>query len=692
MSRRQTSLGHTSQPPNKKSEQAGANRAVSLGKRGWLTGLFLALVVILVYWPVTRHDFVNYDDAEYVTENAQVQSGLTPASLQWALGHTVSGNWHPVTMLSHMLDCQLFGLQAGGHHLTSLMLHALNTVLVFLLLHRLTGALWRSALVAALFGLHPLHVESVAWVAERKDVLSACFGWLALLAYARYAQESQTGGPKPKIFYGLSLLALALGLLSKPMLVTWPFVLLLLDYWPLGRFKTQRAWPLVREKIPFMVLALAVCVLTFEVQKQDGAMEAADGLPFGARCGNALIAYCRYLGKAFWPTRLAVFYPHPGYWPPGLVLLAALLLAGLSALFWRLRHRQPFLLMGWLWFAGTLVPVIGLVQVGGQAMADRYTYIPLAGVLILTVWGAHEFTRRWPHHQLVRAVAGAAGVLLCLGVTQQQLGCWQDSETLFRQAIAVTENNALAHGNLGMALDKKNRVEEAIREYREAIRLRPEDVKSRNNLGIDLVKNGELDEGIRQYQEAIRLKPDFADAHFDLAIAFRNQGQLDQAITQYQEVIRLKPEDAKAQNNLGNVLLSQGRTEEAVSRLQAAIRLKPDDAEPRDSLGVALLKLGRTDEAISQFQEAIRLNPDDAKAHNNLGNVLLNQGRTDAAVSQYQEAIRLKPDYARAHNNLGLALAKTGDKTGAISEFQEAIRFNPNYPEAQDNLDRELAK
>ena len=414
----------------------------------------------------------------------------------------VCWNWHPVTVLSHMLDCQMFGLNPWGHHLTNVLLHALNAGLVFVLLQSMTGARWRSLLVAALFAVHPLRVESVAWVSERKDVLSAFFGLLALIAYARYAQgrrqkaegrRQESSGIRARnthqvsrftphasrviavTFYLLSLFFFALGLMSKPMLVTLPFVLLLLDYWPLGRMQnaecgmqnaaaseTQHATrntphvsrtaflALLLEKLPFFALAALASVVTFVVQQRGGSVMAAENLPLGARVGNALISYGRYLGKLFWPTDLAVYYPHPGQWPLGKVLLAGGVILGLSGPVWVRRRRAPFLLVGWLWFVGMLVPVIGLVQTGGQAMADRHTYLPSLGVLILAIWGTYELTRRWRYQALALAAAGGAALVLCLALTRQQIGYWRDGETLFRHALEVTENNQVARNNLGL--------------------------------------------------------------------------------------------------------------------------------------------------------------------------------------------------------------------------------------------------
>jgi tetratricopeptide (TPR) repeat protein len=624
----------------------------------------LALATLALYWPVTHHDFINYDDPDYVAANVHVQNGLTLENFQWAF-HSVNSNWHPLTMLSHMLDCQLFGLQPWGHHLTSLLLHALNTALVFLLLRTLTGAVWRSLLVAALFGAHPLHVESVAWVAERKDVLSTFFGLLSLLFYARYAQAAEAGKRRAwanllSSNYWLALVFFALGLMSKAMLVTWPFVMLLLDYWPLQRFKVQgsgfRVQRLVMEKIPFFALAATVSLVTYAVQNQQGAVVPIEILPPGARVGNALVSYCRYLGKLFWPTDLAAYYPYPGYWPLAGVLLAGLFLCGISMLLFMKRRRHPYLLVGWLWFVGTLVPVIGLVQVGEQAMADRYTYIPSVGMFILTVWGVYELTRHWRHNATVLSLAAAAAMVLCIALTRQQLGYWQDSETLFRHALEVTQNNYIAHDSLGNAVLEKGQTEEAIRQFQEAILCKPDYAIAHNNLGKAFLNNGRTEEAVRQFQEAIQYKPDYAEAHNNLGAAFGEKGQIDEAIRQYQEAIRLNPNDADAFSNLGVALVRIGRTNEAITQYQEAIRLKPNDASAYINLGNVLDKKGQIDEAIRQYQEAIRLEPNNALTHNNLGNTFLNQGRTDEAISQFQEALRLKPDYATAQNNLAQAL------------------------------------
>jgi Flp pilus assembly protein TadD len=593
-------------------------------------------MTIAVYWPAIRGDFVNYDDPDYVTANPCVQNGLTLEDIKCAFLNPVASNWHPLTILSHMLDCQCFGMNPMGHHLTSLLLHACNAALGFVWLRLLTGATWRSLLVAALFAVHPLRVESVAWVSERKDVLSGCFGLLTLIFYTRYARMEEaiesrgasaqgipsTGTWSPTRDYMSALLFFGLGLMSKAMLVTWPFVMLLLDYWPMSRYRHGNAWQLVREKAPFFVLAAAGCLVTLAVQHHAGAVAAFHNLSPLARCENALVSYCRYLGKMIWPTNLAVFYPHPGNWPPKQVLVAGLLLAGISALLLVKRRKYPFLLMGWLWYVGTLIPVIGLVQVGDQSIADRYTYLPSLGLLIMVVWGLNELARQWRMPAIALSLAGAAAIFPCLLETRQQLGYWQDSKTLFQHALDVTANNHIAQNNMGAVLEAEGRIDEAITHYQEAIRLRPDDAPARYNLGNAFMKQGRLDEAIGQYQEAVSLDPANTDVLKNLGNAFYKSGRLDEAISQYQKGIRLNPDDATLHYNLGKVFEKQGQT----------------------------------DEAISQFREAVRLAPDYAEAHNNLGWSLQAKGLIVEAINQYEEAVRLKPDYELAQKNLESAL------------------------------------
>jgi tetratricopeptide (TPR) repeat protein len=660
-----------------------------------LMAVLLALVTIALYWPATGHDFVNFDDSLYVYQNVHVQSGLNWQSIRWAFTNLEVGFWHPLTWLSILADGQFYGLQAWGHHLTSVLLHAASTGMLFLALQRMTGATWRSAFVAGLFGWHPLHVESVAWASERKDVLSGFFWMLTLLLYVRYAEDRRrktedgrqkavvrppsavlstlrsatedglrrTGGPW-SIFYLLCLLFFALGLMSKPMVVTLPLVLLLLDWWPLQRLPCETLSPklkpmlsLIWEKVPFLAAALVFGVATIYAERGIGALGPATNYPLAGRLQNALLSYLGYLKQTLWPTDLAVFYPYPETFPAWRTAGAGLVGLLLSALLLWAPRQRPYLAVGWIWYVVTLLPMIGLIQVGDFSRADRFTYVPLIGVFLALSWGAYELTRRWRYQALALSVGGGAVLLLCLGLTRQQLGYWNDSETLFRHELEVTENNDLAHNNLGAALLGKGQIDEAIRQYQEAIRLNPGYAEAHNNLGAALLGKGQTDEAIRQYQEALRLKPDYANAHSNLGIALARKGQIDEAIRQYQEAIRLKPDHVDAHNGLGVALDKKGQTDEAIRQLQEAIRLKPDHADAHYNLGVACYQQGRADEAIRQFQKALRLKPDHAQAHNNLGVALGLKGQTDEAIRQFQEALRLQPDYADARKNLDAVLA-----------------------------------
>jgi tetratricopeptide (TPR) repeat protein len=495
-----------------------------------------------------------------------------------------------------MLDCEFFGLNAGGHHLSSVTLHLAGTLLLFLVLQRMTGVRWRSACVAGLFAWHPLQVEPVAWAADRGDVLGGCFWMLTLWAYVRYAQSQKGRSPQASALnYLLALAFFACGLMSKPTLITLPFVLLLLDYWPLHRFELAALHlqlailrRLVLEKLPFVALSGVSGFITFLGEKSSGSIALNEKLALSQRLGNALVSYVRYLGKTLWPARLTIYYPYSGTWPRGLVIGAGILLMAISLVAIRWGRQRPYLLVGWLWFLGTLVPVIGLIQVGGFAMADRYSYLPLIGVLVLAIWGACELTRRWRCHVIALSAAGGAVIVLCLTLTHQQLGDWKNSEALFRHALAVTENNSLAH----------------------------------NNLAYALLGKGQTDAAIGQCQEALRLNPDYAEAHNNLGNALGMKGQTDAAINQYQQALRLKPDYADAHHNLGNALGMKGQTDAAIGHYQQALRLKPDIAEAHNNLGTALAKKGQIDAAISQCQEALKLNPSLAEAHNNLAYLL----------------------------------------------------------------------
>ena len=576
--------------PSEPSENTGSNGAIA--------GMCVLLVVavLLVFGQTLRHEFLNFDDDQYFYSNPQVQAGLTWNGVIWAFRTTDASNWHPLTWLSLMFDVELFGTGPAGPHLTNLLLHAANTVLLFLLLRRTTGAYWRSAFVAALFGLHPLHVESVAWVSERKDMLSGLFFMLILLMYARYVQKVENGKQKVESIeqggktsniqhptsnaqgcYWSAVLIFALGLMSKPMLVTMPFVLLLLDYWPLERFTIHDLRFTIRrlawEKIPFFGLSAISCVVTFVAQKD--AVQPFDRIPMGIRAVNAMVSCVRYLRKMFWPMNLAIPYPYPSHWSFELFWLsAAVFLAAIVFAVW-LGRRFPFLITGWFWYLGMLIPVIGLVQVGAQSMADRYTYLPLIGVFIMLVWGTSEVFKRW---QLpTPAIWGLALLVLaaCTARTLDQLRFWQNTETLFHHTIAVTKGNAVAYYNLGEYYSGKGRLDEAVDDYLNAIQIRPGYDDALNNLGVALAVKGELDEAITRIRESIHYRPDKADAYYNLGNIFVMQHKPDEAASAYTEALRLKSDYPEAHNNLANVLLAQGHRDTAVQHYQEALRLNP---------------------------------------------------------------------------------------------------------------------
>lgn len=621
--------------------------------------IVLFVFVVAVFLPTLRNGFVNLDDDVYVTANSHIRQGLTWATLEWSFYSTEHGiYWHPLTWLSHTLDWQLFGPNAWGHHLTGLLLHALNAVLVFLVLQLTTGAVGRSLFVAALFGLHPTHVETAVWVAERKGLLSTLFWLLTILAYARYTQERKVQSSKTKTYYRLALLGFTLGLMSKPMVVTLPFVFLLLDYWPLDRMVEKTGgqgtqvgrYPigeLVREKVPFFVLALLISVVTYFAQKGGGSQIL--NIAMKTRIENVPVACCRYIGKLFYPVNLCVNYPQPDHWPVTLMIAASALLLLLSTAAFLARLRYPYFIVGWLWFLGTLVPVIGLVQVGwaGQSMADRYMYLSLIGLFIPIAWGAVDLAQAL--HWLPRILPGigVAVLVLCAALTVRQIGFWRDSGALFRHAIAITNDNWLAYNNLGFWLLGNGQADEGIAQYRKAIEANPNYALAHNNLAAALEGMGQTNAAITEYRAAIQAKPDYANAYYNLALLLQRNGRMDEAIDLYQKAINAQSDDVDAYNNLAIVLYQKGRVDDAIHQLQQVVKLRPDYSGGRCNLGNMLLKQGRTDEAFAQFLEAVRLDPDNAVAHQNLANIYVQQGNAVEAAHHYQEALRLTPSGPR---------------------------------------------
>jgi Flp pilus assembly protein TadD len=625
--------------------------------------LVLIVVILAVFWQVRNHEFIKFDDDEYVTNNPHVKSGINLSGVIWAFMAMYSNNWHPLTWLSHMLDCELYGLNPGGHHLTNLLIHVANTVLLFLVLKRMTGALWRSSFVAALFALHPLHVESVAWVSERKDVLSTFFWILTMETYLRYVNS-------PRVHrYLLVLLCFVMGFLSKPMLVTLPFVLLLLDYWPLGRFRfgelgsnrnvsTQKslnlsdqrssALHLVLEKTPFFVLSAVASILTFLAQQSGGTVKSLKVFPLGTRIANALVSYVSYIGKMIWPNRLGIFYPYPDRVSIWQITEAALLLGCVSVLVIRASYKRRYLGMGWLWYLGTLVPVIGLVQVGLQAMADRYTYVPIIGLFIMIVWGVHDIFKGWQHQKTAFAVSTGFLFSVLAMVTWAQVQHWQNSIMLFKHTLEVTSKNSLMHYDLGVIMLRQGRYSEAIAHLNESLRIEPGDADAHNNLGLALGRQGKIQEAMVHYAEALRIKPDDAGAHNNLGVALARQGKMQEAMVHYAEAVRIKPDLAEAYGNIGNSLAQQGKIKEAIDQYNKCLQINPDFPDIHRNLGICFGEQGRIEEAIAHFKEALRIKPNFADAHYSLALAYLMIGNRGLAMEEYEVLKKIRPDLANA--------------------------------------------
>jgi tetratricopeptide (TPR) repeat protein len=604
--------------------------------------LLLTLVTLLIYFPVTRDGFINYDDDDYITGNRIVENGLTYAGIKWAFTTFYESNWHPVTWLSHMTDCELFDLNAGAHHFVNALIHSVNVALLFALLLRLTGTPWPSALVAALFGWHPLHVESVAWIAERKDVLSTFFALLALLAYVKYARQ------KSRHSFCHALIFFALGLMSKPMLVTLPFVLLLLDFWPLQRlrfsprFESANCFSLLFEKIPFFLLSAISCVVTFLAQ--GSAMDTLEVVPLPLRLENVVVSYVAYLSQIIWPADLAVCYPLPTEFASPAIAISCAGLGLITVLVWMARGRTVAPLMGWFWFLGTLVPVIGLVQVGAAARADRYTYFPSVGIFMAIVFGSWALLKQ-PRSQKRFIAAGFAVLAACVVLTENQLRYWQDSETLFRHAIAVTRDNDTAHLNLGAALEVQDKPSEALVEFYEAQRLAPWRFEICNDIANILYDDGKIPEALAEFQTAVRLKPEIPYLH----------------------------------NNVGNALVQLGRFDEAMQEYTNALKLDPNYSWTHFQLGNALLKQGRDTEALDQFHDALRLDPDNFQILAYLARVLaaeenpkLRDGQT-ALLYAFKANLLTGGTQPFVLDSLGMACAEVGRFDDAQEAMQRAV-------------------
>jgi len=566
--------------------------------------LFLVISVLVVYWQVNNYEFVGFDDDVFIIENTRVQNGLTLESIRWAFSYDNMTYWHPLTWLSYMLDIQLYGMNPGAHHMTNVLLHIVNSILLFIVFNKMTGALWKSAVVASFFALHPLNVESVAWVVERKNVLSTLFWMLTLFTYACYVERSNI------YRYLLTLSVFVFGLMAKPMLVTLPFVLLILDLWPLKRFhfqqfldnhqkparipkikrlKESNSLPLILEKIPFLIFSGISVYLSILSTRHRGLVISLDEVSIYHRITNALVSYVSYIGKMIWPRDLAVFYPFPETVQLWKAAVAFVLLTGVSILVIRLLKKRPYLGVGWLWYLGTLLPVIGLVQAGlWPAMADRFAYVPLIGLFVGIAWGIPDLAAGWRYKLKGLGTITAAVLIILMTTSWLQARNWKNSVMLFKHAVGVTDNNYVMHDNLGFALTARGRPDEAINNYKEAIRINPDFEQANINLGIALLAQGKFDECIDYYQEVLRAKPGYAGVHHNLGIVLLRKGKLDNGVVHLREAIRLKPDYAEAYNSLGVAMVTKGEIEAGIRIFRKAFQIKPGYLQPKINLNKLL--------------------------------------------------------------------------------------------------------
>jgi len=638
-----------------------------------LITLFLITATLIVFGQVISHDFINYDDGSYVYNNSHVRKGWSVQGVKWAFTTRFHLHWHPLTWLSHMTDCMLFGINPGAHHLTNLLIHISNMLLLLFILNRVTGAFFQSALVAALFALHPLHVEPVAWIADRKDLLSTFFWLVTMWTYARYVKNP---GVKK---YLLVFMSYILALMSKSMVITIPAMLLLMDYWPFGRFRIEEpkikadqmrresagsrylnkpSIRLVLEKMPFFFPMIAGAVLTFMAIgfKSFTFSKLTKIIPGTNQIANALVSYAYYIYKMIWPFDLAIPYPKLGTQPLTHVAGAGTVLLGISILAYVRRRHNPYLLMGWLWYLVTLLPVIGLVKAGPHILADRYTYVPMIGLFIMIAWGVPDIFKKARHGRQILAVLAGVVILSCIAISWQMTRNWKNSETIFRHSVGVTKNNHVAHNNLGTTLLNQKKTKGAIYHFSRALEAKPQFAKAHNNMGLALARQRRLNKAIYHYTEAVRIKPNYAKAHYHLGNAFLKQGKYKEAAASYSRAVKIQPKMDTAHNNLG----------------------------------IVMSKLGNHQEAIRHYSRAIKINPRHYKAHNSLGSELMRQGRLDEAIYHFSRAIMVKPNYAKAYNNKGIALSKQGKLKEAKRYFSLALKIDPDYAEARRNLGRAL--
>jgi protein O-mannosyl-transferase len=669
----------------------------SVGINSIVICLCLAAITTAAFWGIHKCEFINYDDEDYVTQNLKIQHGFTREAIRWAFTEGHASNWHPVTWLSHMLDCKLFGLDSGKHHIVNLLIHILNVLLLFWILKCTTGEIWKSAIAACLFAVHPLRVESVAWVAERKDVLSAMFWMLATIAYVRYSRRPGIGR------YIIVLVPFTLGLMSKAMLVTLPFVLLLMDYWPLDRVqgnvqplknKPQAATAgskkfspgyLVVEKIPLFALAAAACVITYIAQQKGGATEYQ--LPLAIRMANAAISYIVYIEKMVWPSALAPFYPHPdtdvSY---ALAVAASILILIISVLTIRFGRKYKYLPVGWFWYMGTLVPVIGFIQVGGQAYADRYTYIPMTGLFVAVVWLVPQLVSKWKDKKEILGILSLTAILALSICTYIQQQYWRDTITLFEHALAVTRDNYVAHYVIADPLRVKGRLAEAVDHYSKSLRIQPNGrYRALNGMGLALIDLGKFDEAIDNLKMALKLKPDSYEVHTNLGIALSKKGMFDEAIVEFREALR-HDDTPRLHSNFAYALQKKGEKEEAIKEYTKALADAPSDELVHYAVGILLAEQGKYEQAAGHFRTILQLKPDFAEAHNSLGDILAQENKFDLAAAEYEKALKSQPDNYITHSCLGLVLFRLGRTAEAVDHFNRALIINPDCAIARNGL------
>ena len=649
--------------------------------------LFLVIAILVVYWQVRNHTFVNFDDGSYILNNPHIRDGLNLEGIAWAFSFPGFDYWHPLTWLSHMLDCHLYGLKAGMHHQINVIFHILNSMLLFLVFKKMTGAIWRSAFVAGLFALHPMNVESVAWLAERKNVLSTFFWLLTMLTYIHYSKRPSV----PR--YLVILFIYTLGLMSKPMLVTLPFVLLLLDYWPLCRinlahsgsnnqktpksnntdFQRSLTLHLVLEKIPLIILSMVGIFLSSLAVQRLGIVISTASVPMKLRIKNTLVSYVSYIIKMIWPHNLAVYYPYPQTLPLWQVTGAVLLLVCISFLVFREVKSKPYLAVGWLWYIGTLLPVIGLVQAGlWPAIANRFAYVPFIGLFFIIAWGVPDLVVRWHYREIKLATIAVSLFAVLMATSSLQVGYWKNSITLFKHALDVTYNNHIAHHKLGEALKLQNKTVAAAKQYSEALRIKPDLFATHLNWGIILRDEGKLNEALDHFSRALHLKPNRAEAYYELGITLEKQGSFDAAIRHYLEVLQIKPGYAKAHNNLGIILSRQKKDKEAIFHLYEAIRIDSDYADAYCNLGIIYANQRNIETAILHYKKALYLNPNIAQALYNLSWILASC--EDERFRNGEEAVKLAEKLCKlARYNQPLALDALAAAYAETEKFDEAV-------------------